>query len=149
MKVLATILFIVCFSFASFAQKVYQEELDKIEDLYNFALRIYCDSVAPLNADILLIESENLPAHQLPTMIDNIQIRLLSYNNLLRLTSHKKSVVLLKVFPIEKIKGVFSIGINTYKVSRNGKNVEYSLQLGMGIIVNFNYDCNRDAFIAQ
>ncbi len=147
MRNLTILVILMLLHYFSFSQIESKRELVSFEDLYNNALETCCKSVQYKNNDLIYIDFDPYTTNHLSSSFCNIEIQVLKYNELCKLTSHNKTIILLKMFPIEHTQGTFIINIASYEVSKKGRRLEYSLQLGMGTKVKYRYDCGADGFL--
>lgn len=132
---------------SSFSQTEYKGSHLNINDLYSYALKFFCDSMCTVNDSLLYIDYDPLTTNNLTPINGNLALRVLVYDELYKLTTNKKSISLIKIFPIQHKQGSFCIIIASYKIFRKGKKLEYSLQSGMGAKVKYLYDCDAGGFV--
>ena len=147
MRTLIILIFIFKISQSIFGQIATNTESSDSLNIYNNAMKIYCDSLIAKNCNFLMVEFETLTTSHLPVKIGNVEIELIEYNKLIKLISKRNSLKLIRVIPVRFEKGYFFVNILQYCVTRKGKKLEYSLQSGMGAKVKYLYDCDAGGFV--
>lgn len=147
MRILIISVLAFIMSHALFGQIIKTTESTDLSNIYNHALMVYCDSSLAKNSHSIMVEYESLTTSHLPKKIGNIEIKLIEYKQLIRLTSSKKSIELIRIIPLRQENGKFFVNISSYRVNRKGKNLEYSLLMGMGAKIMYRFDCNSQGFV--
>lgn len=143
--VLSTLAFFL--SFPLFSQSEHKRTNLRLDDLYRHSMEVYCDSMQGDISGVLFVEYSPTTADDLPAVIGSIALDVLTSEELHKLTSNRKSVSLMRIFPIQQIDGSFVVTMASYIVSRKGKKFEFALQLGIGAKVKYRYDCNVGCFV--
>lgn len=149
MRTLIILILIFKISQSIFGQIATNTESSDSLNIYNNAMKIYCDSLFAKNCNFLMVEFETLTTSHLPEKIGNVEIELIEYNKLIRLISKKNSLKLIRVIPVRFEKGYFFVNILQYCVTRKRKSFEYNLLIDKGMTIKYRFNCDSNSFIFE
>ncbi len=113
-------------------------------NIYFHAFRYYSSDPSSIKAGVLLVEENNLTTESLPERLGKLKIEVINFSQIQEKVKNGKSLMLLRIVPMEIKEGRFFVNLIWFKVNRGRSGISYMNQGGS--TVYFLYDCATGKF---